>query len=91
VGRLDVRVRTWLYHPGNGRDFVVIGDGVHVLVRDEADARLIAAAPDLLEALKWLLDNGEDPHPLTGRDPTVRREDIGPARDAIAKAEGGKE
>jgi hypothetical protein len=52
------------------------------------DARLIAAAPDLLAALETLLDNGDDPHPLSGRDPTVRREDIGPARAAIAKARG---
>jgi hypothetical protein len=57
----------------------------------EADARLIAAAPDLLAALKALLDNGDDPHPLSGRDPTVRREDIGPARAAIAKAIGEQE
>jgi hypothetical protein len=59
-----------------------IADGIRV----RANARLIAAAPDLLAALETLLDNGDDPHPLSGRDPTVRREDIGPARAAIAKA-----
>jgi hypothetical protein len=49
---------------------------------------LHTAAPDLLAAMENLLDNGDDPHPLSGRDPTVRREDIGPARAAIAKARG---
>jgi hypothetical protein len=35
------------------------------------------------EALERLLDNGDDPHPLTGRDPTVRREDVAFARRAL--------
>lgn len=49
----------------------------------EANARLITAAPELLEALQLLLeqdDNGED-------EIWVRNK----ARDAIAKATGGKQ
>jgi hypothetical protein len=46
---------------------------------DEADARLIAAAPDLLEALKEIADG-----PRSVRDLKAI------AEAAIAKAEGGK-
>jgi hypothetical protein len=70
-------------------EWAVVADSRKGFVGDieqEADARLVAAAPDLLAALVTLLDNGDDPHPLSGRDPTVRREDIGPAHAAIAKA-----
>jgi hypothetical protein len=62
----------------------VCGSGITVedgLVVGRDDAALLAA-------LETLLDNGDDPHPLSGRDPTVRREDVGPARAAIAKAKG---
>ena len=45
----------------------------------EADARLIAAAPELLEALKRVSGFSVTP------------DDINSARDAIAKAEGGAE
>ena len=44
----------------------------------EADARLIAAAPELLEALRYLLDNQGD-YSAAG---------IAICREAIAKAEG---
>jgi hypothetical protein len=62
-------------------------------VHDEelfANARLIAAAPTMLEALKFLVDRG-----LTyfeGRtSPGFTREQIEKAREAIAKAEGRAE
>lgn len=48
----------------------------------EADARLIAAAPDLLYALQLMLGNLEDNYYLSAR----QREEI--ARDAIKKATG---
>jgi hypothetical protein len=48
----------------------------------EADARLIAAAPDLLDALLMVLD---DPNALDGRPRTYEY-----VRAAIAKATGEK-
>jgi hypothetical protein len=52
------------------------------LERMEADARLIAAAPDLLDALLMVLD---DPGALDGRPRTYEY-----VRSAIAKATGEK-
>jgi hypothetical protein len=49
----------------------------------EEDARLIAAAPDMLAALKVLVDAWGD------SDVEVARSAICQAEDAIAKAEGG--
>lgn len=63
---------------------------VAALVPNEADARLIAAAPDLLAALEALVEKGETPHPLSGRAPTVRAEDIPAALAAIEKAKGSE-
>ena len=51
----------------------------------EADARLIAAAPDLLEALKFLIDMDV----AYQRGPRVE-EAVEVAREAIAKATGVK-
>ena len=57
----------------------------------EANARLIAAAPDLLAALRIFTDfpsdvfEGEEDGPYTM---TVRLDDMRRARAAIAKAEG---
>lgn len=48
----------------------------------EANARLIAAAPDLLEALHALVSSWETGTPYTT--------EIGAARAAIARATGGK-
>jgi hypothetical protein len=49
---------------------------------NKADADLIAAAPDLLEALKEMLDNHEDACTGYGEGAAEK------ARDAIAKATG---
>lgn len=63
---------------------VTIGEEVSITIRTrqtEADARLIAAAPELLEALKRLTDNVEE-----GEFVSITR--INEARAAIAKATG---
>jgi hypothetical protein len=54
----------------------VVCDGI--IPREEDNARLIAAAPDLLAALKYLLDNQGD----------YSSDGIALCRKAIAKAEG---
>ena len=54
----------------------------------KADARLIAAAPDLLAALEYVVMTADVPHVLSGRSPTVAYESLVDARDAIAKAKG---
>lgn len=54
------------------------------LVEKEANARLISAAPELLEALEWLVDDWER---VTGRTLPDDHE----AKAAIAKAKGGVE
>ena len=63
-------------------------DGQTIAIMDKDDSRgpLLAAAPDLLEALKMLLDR-LDYH---GNIDMIREEGpINDARAAIAKAEGG--
>lgn len=57
--------------------------------RDEANAnaRLIAAAPELLDALQWLVDLMPDPELDID---TVQREQVIKAKAVIAKATGGK-
>ena len=54
--------------------------------QDEANARLIAAAPELLEALKAILDIDNPPWGHPGH--IDFNEGIEKAREAIAKAEG---
>jgi hypothetical protein len=68
----------------------VIGNGPHgycqLVDTDEiaANARLIASAPDLLEALKWFIDDLSSPHTvMLDFDANVVR-----ARAAIARATG---
>lgn len=72
-------------------DTVFIRDGVsvqpvthHMDSQGMADARLIAAAPDLLEALEAMLLGWE-----TGRGYSDAENQIGKARAAIIKATGG--
>lgn len=57
--------------------------------RDEANAnaRLIAAAPELLDALQWLVDLMPDPELDID---TVQREQVIKAKAVIAKATGGQ-
>lgn len=50
-----------------------------------ANARLIAAAPDMLAALKRLWELGQEPYPEVERETADALAD---ARNAIAKAEG---
>jgi len=59
----------------------VVGDGTSIL-EDEANARLIAAAPELLEALVWLVEES------TNGNGDGMASAIGAAYAAIAKAEG---
>ena len=63
-------------------------------VRSKADACLIAAAPDLLEALKALVKANEEWNAAVestiGRPPTWTDGYLDSARDAIAKAEEGE-
>jgi hypothetical protein len=53
------------------------------LSKGKANARLIAAAPDLLEALEEIMDGY-----LYGCDMETKRENIAKARAAIARAKG---
>ena len=65
---------------------VVSKEGKYSISKDEAqaNARLVAAAPDLLEALLWLADWSET-DPNAPGDLSAREV----ARAAIVKAEGG--
>ncbi len=54
----------------------------------DADARLIAAAPDLLEALKVMLSHTADLDPMQGYRPEEDFTAVKQARAAIAKATG---
>ena len=65
-------------------------DGVEILravtkTMTEADARLIAAAPDLLEVLQWFMPFIESEQDDERQAPWVEK-----ARAAIAKATGGE-
>ena len=73
--------RSWNVRP------ITYGQGI---IGDEADARLMAAAPELLEALKAAVDSLQyvnDSLPLTSGY-GVRHERIEKGLAAIAKAEG---
>lgn len=60
-----------------------------VYMGSDANARLIAAAPDLLRALELALGQLEGSKPLSGVHASSLRADIEIARAAIAKAKGG--
>jgi hypothetical protein len=77
-----------------GRHTVKDADGWNVariweLTNSEANARLIAAAPDMLKALKSLFENCEMVHKYWGDGGNAKEanEAIAAARTAIAKAE----
>ncbi len=53
-----------------------------------ANARLIAAAPDLLAAVSNLLDQIENGAPFTGKASDMQRNSVEQARQAITKAAG---
>lgn len=88
----------WRFHKGNHGEFLISsqsfgyaplakvkGDKRSTLKEAEANARLMAAAPDLLVALYAMMEHCYDP----GRDDSiVNPSDL--AREAIAKAEGFK-
>jgi hypothetical protein len=74
----------WEYKRTSGFDYGSVEywlPGICTNVKTEANARLIAAAPDLLEALNELI----------GWQPTAPHEAIQAAKAAITKATGGKE
>lgn len=72
----------WIAEAGRNYQICMVTGAGFVTERDEADARLIAAAPDLLHALEMVRDaNRSDPHIP---DYALRTIDA-----AIAKAGGG--
>jgi hypothetical protein len=102
------------YMPGRSPGSVILSDdiaernGRYVATKEikaeldkieEANARLIAAAPELLEALKWMVANdetneGDEPLPERGglswnEINAYWVDGLNKARAAIAKAEGG--
>jgi len=81
----------WTYRPAGNFKYPIVqrGDEGGFVVsglsssRQEADARLIAAAPDLLEALRSVLSDYE-------ASPCPMRDVVAQARAAIAKATEAK-
>ncbi len=69
-----------------GKWLVYIGKHIHSFDQErEADARLVAAAPELLQALQpFITKNSSDEYISLG----VRTEDVARARAAVAKATG---
>ena len=97
------KYKQWNVFPESGKAVVSVTDlcGEYSKEETEANARLIAAAPDLLEALKAIVSNQirclEDnplmkkesrPYPWVEMD--IHRSDLDAARAAIAKATGEK-
>ena len=77
---------------GNGKQQLPIlaSDGTEISVLTHGhltDAYLIAAAPDLLRALKYLIEMEDEP-PMTFRFIACRSYRYDAARAAVAKAEG---
>lgn len=93
----------WEFSPSRSGGFVIAGrnkpDGYPVLPylartmnfpkEHEANARLIAAAPNLLEALEWLIEDVEYTRSdFVGQPTQVRNSSVAMAKAAIAKARG---
>ena len=71
---LDYEIRAW---PTDGGGSVIVAGMARHLPEWEANARLIAAAPELLAALDGMLRNSSDPYAINA------------ALAATAKARGG--
>jgi hypothetical protein len=74
----------------NGRDIVTVYGNAVCAISQEANARLIAAAPELLEALRGMLEGYAWDHEKTAREQGEYQlvSYVRIARNAIAKAEG---
>lgn len=76
----------------DGADMAIAADIIDPITGklSEANARLIAAAPDLLAALQELADDISERHDLTSRstNPGIKNT-VAAARAAIAKAQDG--
>lgn len=86
VGQHPAVSNGWIVRPilfGSNVRVLPESEGGHVIIRDERIARLIAAAPDLLEALESLVEHTDGISlPVTAHMMRNR------ARDAIARARG---
>ncbi len=86
---VQMKVCGWDRRPdATGHDYFACGPRVRTEEQAKADARLIAAAPELLEALKRLLEHAEWVGTPRGYSWDDFKDVIDPARAAIAKAEG---
>ena len=85
---LSSRTGEWLisFDAGNRGRGIGIAETRPGSGQEEANARLIAAAPELLEALEWVL--GEYQVIFTDETGKTENEAIAFARAAIAKAKG---
>lgn len=76
--------KCWSIVSGGSAEYIM--DGIHESLNGEANTKLMAAAPDLLSALKravTILERLDAPRHLDARFPALDA-----ARAAIAKAEG---
>jgi len=73
-----------IYCPTCGCSLATIDIGCGDKAEQQANARLIAAAPDLLEALSWFINDIDGTHTVM----VEFDENVAKARAAIAKAKG---
>lgn len=81
----------WIVRPvlfGSRAYALPASEGGHIVLRSKEDAHLIAAAPDLLGALKEAVEDLEVTLRWSYGWECSEDELLGPARAAIAKAEG---
>jgi hypothetical protein len=79
----------------NGKELIAVTDGWDACVKrtreeDEANARLISSAPELLEALKDVTERLALSLQVFGNSPEVVNANVANARAAIAKATGAE-